>query len=114
MTKTNSLKYMQLLVLCALVTFTNCKNNDSKDVKNITDNVLLLEWTGPFNGVPAFDKMKVEDIKEAMQKGMKLSLADIDNIATNSEPATFENTIAAMERYGKELDRVYSYYDKFK
>ena len=76
----------------------------------MTDNLLLQEWTGPFGGVPAFDKMNVSDIKEAMQKGMELSLIDIDNIANNTEPATFENTIEAYERSGKELDRVYSYY----
>ena len=110
MIKTNVLKHIKTLVLCALVMFTSCKDNDSKDAKIMTDNILIQEWTGPYGGVPAFDEMNVEDIKEAMQKGMELNLADIDKIANNSEAATFENTIVAMERSGKELDRVYSYY----
>ncbi len=110
MIKTNPYKHIKILILCALVVFTSCKNNDTKDIKNMTGNLLLQEWTGPYSGVPAFDKMNVEDIKAAMQKGMELSLADIDEIANNSEQATFENTIEAFERSGKELDRVYSYY----
>ena len=103
-------KHVKTLVLCAFFIFTSCKNNDTKNTKLMTDNLLLQEWTGPFGGVPAFDKMNVSDIKEAMQKGMEFSLIDIDNIANNTEPATFENTIEAYERSGKELDRVYSYY----
>ena len=103
-------KHVKTLVLCAFFIFTSCKNNDTKNTKLMTDNLLLQEWTGPFGGVPAFDKMNVSDIKEAMQKGMEFSLIDIDKIANNTEPATFENTIEAYERSGKELDRVYSYY----
>ncbi len=106
MTKTNTLRHLKKLVLCALVMFTSCKDND----QNMADILLLQEWTGPYGGVPSFNQMKVEDTKEAMQKGMELSLADIDEIANNIEPATFENTIEAYERSGKELDRVYSYY----
>lgn len=65
---------------------------------------------GPYDGVPAFDKMNVNDIKEAVEIGMALSLEDIDAIANNAEAPTFENTIVEMERSGKELDRVLTYY----
>ncbi len=81
MIKTNPFKHIKTLVLCVLVMFTSCKNNDSKNEKNMVDNVLLQEWTGPYSGVPAFDKMNVEDIKKAVQKGMELSLADTEEIA---------------------------------
>ena len=91
MIKTNVLKHIKTLVLCAFVMLTSCKNNDANDTKFMTDNVLLQEWTGPYGGVPAFDKMNVEDIKKAMQKGMELSLADIDKIANSKDAATFEN-----------------------
>jgi peptidyl-dipeptidase Dcp len=75
-----------------------------------TDNVLMAEWTGPYGGVPAFDKMNLADVKPALEKGMEMSLAEIDEIANNPEAPTFENTIVAMERSGKELDRVFTYY----
>ncbi|MDP2470471.1 MAG: M3 family metallopeptidase [Candidatus Palauibacterales bacterium] len=74
-----------------------------------TDNVLLAEWTGPYGGVPAFDKMDLADLKPALEKGMQLELAEVDAIATNPEPPTFENTIVALEGVGKDLDRVFTY-----
>lgn len=111
MTKPIITKQIKTLGVCALLTFTSCKDTEKKEDTAMTyDNVLLKDWTGPYEGVPAFDKMNVADVKEAMEKGMELSLADIDKIATNPEAPTFENTIAAMERSGKELDRVYTYY----
>ncbi|MBT8394695.1 MAG: M3 family metallopeptidase, partial [Bacteroidia bacterium] len=110
MDKINLFNHISILVLCGFVMLTSCKDDSSKGTKLMSDNILLQEWTGPYNGVPAFDKMKVEDIKEVMQIGMELSLEDIDDIANNTEPANFENTIAAYERSGKELDRAYSYY----
>ena len=112
MTKLIKSSPIKTLGLCALIAFsTSCKEKEEeKDTAMKYDNVLLQEWTGPYEGVPAFDKMKVSDVKEAMEKGMELSLAEIDKIANNPEPPTFENTIVAMESSGKELDRVYTYY----
>ena len=81
-----------------------------KDVNTQSEKCLLQEWQGPYGGVPAFDKMAVKDIQEAVEIGMKLNLAEIEAIANSTEAATFENTIAAMERSGAELDRVFSYY----
>lgn len=102
---------IKMLGLCTLIAFTSCKQSEKKEDPAMTyDNVLLQEWTGPYNGVPAFDKMEVKDVKEAMEKGMELSLVDIDKIANNPDAPTFENTIVAMESSGKELDRVYTYY----
>ncbi|OFC69659.1 M3 family metallopeptidase [Alteromonas confluentis] len=76
-------------------------------------NVLLQEFPGPYGGVPQFDKMKVEDVKPALRKGMELNLAEIEAIANNPEPPTFENTIVAMERAGSALSRVFKYYGIF-
>ena len=76
-------------------------------------NKLLKTWTGPYMGIPAFDKMKVVDVKPAMLKAMELNLSEIEAIATNPEPPTFENTIVAMERSGKVLDRAFTYYGIF-
>lgn len=100
------------LLFCTMITFTNCKEQEEqqKDDPIMATNTLLKEWTGPYDGVPAFDEMKVSDVKEAVEKGMKLGLKDIEAIANNPEPATFENTIVAMERSGKVLDRVFKYY----
>ena len=104
-------KQMTTLGLFALLAFTSCKEESKENDTAMTyENILLKEWTGPYNGVPAFDKMNVDDVKQAMEKGMELSLAEIDTIANNTEAPSFENTIVAMERSGKALDRAYTYY----
>ena len=74
------------------------------------DNVLLAEWTGPFEGVPAFDQMNLDDLRPALEAGMAEELAEVDAIANNPETPTFANTIEAMERSGGTLDRVGVYY----
>ncbi len=73
-------------------------------------NILLQEWVGPFGGVPAFDKMKLEDVKPAILEGIQLQLEDIDAITNNEETPTFENTIVELELAGAELNRAFSYY----
>jgi len=75
-----------------------------------SDNVLLAEWTGPFQGVPNFDTASLDDLKAALEEGMALNLAEIEAIANNSEVASFENTIVEMERTGDELGRIFTYW----
>lgn len=74
-------------------------------------NPLLTEWKGPFGGVPAFDKVKISDFKPALEAAMKQKQAEIDAIANSKSPATFENTIVALEKCGMALSRVRTYYD---
>ena len=107
MTKHPSTKHL-MLFLIVIITIISCKKE--KEEEPLVDNLLLKEWTGPYGGVPAFDQMKVEDVKAGMIQGMDLNLKDIDAIANNPEAPTFENTIEEMERSGKELDRGFSYY----
>ncbi|MDG1778558.1 MAG: M3 family metallopeptidase, partial [Flavobacteriaceae bacterium] len=83
----------------------SCNNSTAN-----SENILLQEWTGPYGGVPAFDKMEVADIQSAVEYGMEENLKEIDAIANNKDAPTFENTIEAMERSGAYLDRVFSYY----
>jgi peptidyl-dipeptidase Dcp len=86
------------------------EQTDNKEAHSVMDNPLLAEWTGPYGGVPAFDKMNLEDLKPALEAGMAMHLEEIDAIANNPEPATFDNTIAAMERAGRDLKRVRNYF----
>ncbi|WP_298288294.1 M3 family metallopeptidase [uncultured Lutibacter sp.] len=88
----------------------SCNQIKEKEEKMQTQNVLLQEWTGPYGGVPAFDKMNIDDIKPALEKGMEENLQEIDDITSNVEAPTFENTIVPLEKAGETLDRVFSYY----
>jgi peptidyl-dipeptidase Dcp len=73
-------------------------------------NVLLAEWSGPYNGVPAFDQMDLEALQPALEAGMARALEASDVIANNPEPPTFENTILALEGSRRDLDRVLAYW----
>ncbi|MFN0022475.1 MAG: M3 family peptidase, partial [Parvularculaceae bacterium] len=73
-------------------------------------NVFLKQWTGPFDGTPAFDKMDLAQLKPALEAGMAMNLAEIDAIANNPAAPTFDNTILALEDSGRDLSRVFSYY----
>ena len=68
------------------------------------------KWVGPYGGVPPFDKIKVADFKPALEAAMAEQLGEIEGIASNKEAPNFENTIAALERSGKTLDRVTTIY----
>jgi peptidyl-dipeptidase Dcp len=73
-------------------------------------NPLTRPWPGAFGGLPPFDEIRVEHFKPGLEEAMEERLAEIDAIANDPAPATFENTIAAMERGGKTLDRAYTVY----
>ena len=73
-------------------------------------NPLLAPWTGPYGGVPAFDKMKVSDLTSAVDTAMARNLAEIDAIVANKAAPTFANTIAALEDTGRTLADVACYY----
>jgi peptidyl-dipeptidase Dcp len=74
------------------------------------DNILLAEFSGHYGGVPAFDKMDLDLLKDALQTGMDASLAEYEAIANNPEPANFANTFVEMEKAGSALNRVFTYY----
>lgn len=74
------------------------------------DNPLTAPWTGPFGGVPPFDKVKVADFVPALTAGMAQERAEVEAICANKAPASFENTLAALERSGSMGDRVGTIY----
>src|SRR5260370_35158749 len=61
--------------------------------------------TLPFQA-PPFDKIKDEDYQPALEAGMAQQKTEIEAIANNPEAPTFDNTIVAMEKTGRLLDRV--------
>ncbi len=75
-----------------------------------SESPLLAPWQGPWSGVPPFGKFEVKDIKFAMEEAMARNLVEIDQIAGNAEPATFDNTIVALERAGAPLNRATAVY----
>ncbi|HEY0479182.1 MAG TPA: M3 family metallopeptidase [Kofleriaceae bacterium] len=66
---------------------------------------LLAPWPGPHGGVPPWDKVKVDAFPKAFETGIALTLAEVDVIAENPEPPTFDNTFAALEDIGRHAGR---------
>jgi peptidyl-dipeptidase Dcp len=69
------------------------------------DNPFAHPSTLPF-GLPPFDRIHDSDYLPAFEAGMREELAEIAAIAHNPQPPSFDNTIVAMERAGRLLDRV--------
>ncbi len=101
-----------VIPIAALLISMNDTSNTSANAAGAAAaaNPITEKWAGPYGGVPPFDKVKVSDIKPALEIAMAENLAEYESIASNKEPATFENTIVAMERAGATLDRVTTVY----
>ncbi len=101
-----------LAVLVAMTTAVGCNAQVETPAADVeaTGDKLMAEWQGPYGGVPAFDAMDLAELKPALERGMEMSLAEVDEIAANPEPPTFANTILEMERSGRDLDRVFTYW----
>jgi peptidyl-dipeptidase Dcp len=67
---------------------------------------LLAPWTGPFDGVPPWDKLDVAAVPAAFAQAIALHAAEIAAIVADPAPPSFDNVIAAMENSGRHRDRV--------
>jgi peptidyl-dipeptidase Dcp len=71
------------------------------------ENPLLSEWAGALE-LPPFQAIKPGHFRPAFDRALAEHRAEIDAIAANPAPPDFENTIAALERGGRALERVAS------
>ena len=71
----------------------------------MTDNPFFKVWTTPF-GMPPFDRIHPEHFPAAFDRGMAEQLAEVEAIVAAPEPPDFANTVEALERSGRSLDRV--------
>ena len=69
------------------------------------DNPFFDAWQTPFR-LPPFERIRTEHFVPAFERAMAEHDAEIEAIADASEPATFANTIVALERAGRALSRV--------
>jgi peptidyl-dipeptidase Dcp len=70
-----------------------------------TGNPLLQPWDTPF-GLPPFERIRAEHFVPAFEAARAAHLAEIDAIASSTEPPSFENTVAALDRSGRLYRRV--------
>ena len=88
--------FIQVIFMSMLITSLNAQSNP-----------FFSEYDTP-HGTPPFNKIKTEHYVPAFEKGIEEHQKEIDQIVANAEPATFNNTIEAMEYSGKLLNKVSS------
>ena len=88
-------------------------SSSSAPAKAATTAVVEAQASNPFftastlpYQAPPFDKIKDGDYEPAIDEGMKQQMAEVDTIANNPAPPTFENTYVALEKSGVLLNRV--------
>jgi len=81
---------------------------NSQAAADLTGNSILQKWTGPYDGVPAWDKVKVSDFPSAFQATMDKVKAEVNAIRDNPEAPTFENFTEPMELAGNSAGELFS------
>ena len=74
-------------------------------MSSIESNPLLEAWTGPFEA-PPFERIEPRHFRPAFEAALKDARDEIDAVAANPAPPTFANTIEALERSGRTLEKV--------
>ena len=74
----------------------------------VPNNILLADWTGPYDGVPPWDKVTPERFPEALQFAIDEQRREVLAIADSPDAPSFSNTVEALEKAGQRLDRVLS------
>jgi peptidyl-dipeptidase Dcp len=101
-----------LLFASAMIAAILVKSDNHSSAMNLNadNNPLLAKWEGPYGGVPPFDRVQIPLFKPALEAAMAEQLAETQKVADNPAPPDFENTIVALERTGRTLDRVSTLY----
>jgi len=90
----------RVVVVCLVLLISACAVTESPP----PENPILAAWDTPY-GVPPFDQIQEDHYLPAFRQAMAEQVAEIDAIIANEEPATFANTIEAVERSGKALTK---------
>ena len=70
-------------------------------------NPLFAPWDGPHR-LPPFDRIRPEHFPSAFEAGMAEQMAEVEAISGSADTPTFDNTVVALDRSGRLLDRVSS------
>lgn len=103
-------KILSLGLLSLLLSCNSPQTNDKNemtDTTNLAENPLLKESELPY-GAPDFTKINDDHYLPAIQEGMRLQIERVNEIISNTENPTFENTVLALEKSGRERSQASS------
>ena len=100
------MKINQLLIPLAFILFLAACTSDPDNTDDVADdNPLLADWDTPF-GTPPLDVIEESHFLPAFEAALTQHSGEIEKIATNPEPPSFENTLLALQQSGIELGRI--------
>jgi peptidyl-dipeptidase Dcp len=106
MFRTSTRGFFGVMMLVGLWAAAADQNKPAAEMTAVRTNPFLTPSPLPFQA-PPFDKIRDEDFGPALEEGIKLQRLEVERIADDPAPATFENTLVALERSGQLLSRVY-------
>src|SRR6185312_16697670 len=96
------------------IMLSSCGNNNKKsaEIKNLMspNNPFANPSTLPYQ-TANFNAIKDSDFKPAIEEGIKEQIGEVEDIANNPNPPTFENTFLPLEQSGALLRRVYGVFN---
>jgi peptidyl-dipeptidase Dcp len=98
---TRSLLLRSCAAACLLAA---CITAAAADAQSARVNPLTVQSDLPFQA-PRFDRIQDSDYQPAIERGIAEQAAEMTRIANDPAAPTFDNTIVAMERSGRILDR---------
>jgi peptidyl-dipeptidase Dcp len=104
-TKFQAMKVLSFVSLAAVFMLLSFKRTTSNTGTMTTTNPFYTASTLPFQTAD-FSKIKDTDFQPAIEEGMKQQLTEVQMIADNTQPPTFDNTFVALEKSGQLLRRV--------
>ena len=84
------------------------ETSETSSATKFAENTILQKWTGPYDGVPQWDKVKVSDFPEAFQVTMDKVKAEVNAIRDNPAAPTFANFTEPMELAGNDASELFS------
>ncbi len=96
-------------MIATTITFGGCKSQDNANVEAVTEkpassNALMAKSNNK-HAIESFDKITIDNYREAFLDGMAKQTERIKAIIDNPAAPTFANTIVALEKSGEELER---------
>ena len=98
-----------LSMIAATITLGGCKSQDNANIEVVAEkpasNNALMAKSNNKHAIESFDKISIDNYREAFLDGMEKQTQRIKDIINNPAAPTFANTIVALEQSGEELER---------